>query len=124
MSALDNVMTTLGISIAIATTLMFFIMVLVVLRKVKAVGTGAKAKQDYLSKIRLLVVFLPLFWVIINYNSDTNALAETLYEDYIPLVLALILALTLFELAMPFLSQEFRRNRERGKKITRKGAGR
>lgn len=120
MIGLDEVITTLSFSVVLAAVAMFVILAWLLFRRV----SGRKSSFDraeYLSKIRFAVVLFPLLWLVMNFTEDSNYLAGYMFDTFVPFVLVAVLAISLFELVMPFLSLASRETGERGKMVLDKG---
>lgn len=73
---------------------------------------GDREETSAFEKMRLVIVFLPMIWVFFNFNSDSNALAESLFGSWLPFCLIAIVALGIAELA----TEQYMAAREIGEK--------
>lgn len=99
---LESVFTTLSYSLIVASIAVFVVLCFLIFQKVRGSGAIVK-KEKYLAKIRFAVVLFPLLWMVLNFDSDSNYLAEYMFSTYVPFVLVCIIAIGLFEIVMPFL---------------------
>ena len=67
--------------------------------------------QDYLGRgkttrsrfedLRNVMVMLPFVWMVMNFSSDTNYIADTMFGFWLPFVIVCIFVLGLGELILP-----------------------
>lgn len=63
-------------------------------------GPRERNPRDTFGLIRNMLVFAPLIWLILNFNSDSNTIADVMIGTWLPIVLACILVLGLVEIAV------------------------
>lgn len=120
MISLESVITTLSWGLALAVIGMFAILCLLLLRNYKK-EQAKPDKASMLNKIRLACVMLPLVWLAVNFSLSAITLAETMFETWLPLVLALILGLGIFEFIFPMLKAQTDKVSKAGNRATRGG---
>lgn len=60
-----------------------------------------KKASSKLESLRNMVVMAPFLWMILNFDSDPNYIADTMFGFWLPLVIMVVFTIGLTELILP-----------------------
>lgn len=113
----------------VAVTLMWSLMIAAVAVTLYIV---VKWFQNYMDKddsnrnrfedLRVLIMMMPFAWIMLNFNSDSNVIADTMFNFWLPVVIMSILTIGIVELILPFLSAASQETNRAGQRVVRRGA--
>ena len=113
---LADVLETFTIMMVLTSIVVFVITVLRFLPK-----KGSREQKDMWETLRLVVIMFPLLYVFLNIGESANDISDILFDNLLPLVLAMILAIGIIQLCIPFLSQVKRFTSSETQRVMSKG---
>lgn len=97
---LGTVAITLMWSLVLAATCVFLYITIKWLQAFKKRVKKTSGRKKF-EDLRTIITMLPFIWVVLNFNSDSNYIADVMFNLWLPVVIASILILGIAELVLP-----------------------
>jgi undecaprenyl pyrophosphate phosphatase UppP len=82
-------------------------------------------ERNRFEDLRIVIIMMPFVWLMLNFTTDTNTIAETMFGFWLPVVMISILIIGIVEINIPFMRAATNETRRRGmaakKGIIRRG---